>query len=333
MINISNSDQVFEFKLICEFLKRAIQLCPNANIISIVTGNGYFEQVIECILQIKIQHIRPDLNNINSLSNCILILNMTDITEAILSLNPKCIIWIGETNNSFKFHDLYNITLLPYKIVLQEMKGLYFDKYGDLIYTITLFVKLDKPNVLENNDLSNYLSNGVQAIMLHNVENYVEDILKMCDYTWISVGSGNSVLEKHLYDKYNLNMICVDPKLEQYFPAPKTLEMETKYDYVKDLINNNSKIIGTCILLLNWSNPGDSEYDMEAIELLNPKFILWIGEKNGAAGGEKFHKWLHECENNNTNYTIIQKFVKAYYFSQYGILYYTMMILEKNHSL
>lgn len=376
----SNGLQVLGLELSVKYLRYARMSIPNLTYISVGTGNGYFEKTIEEIMSIKIICIDPNPNTFNpipkelvksldfssveklmensNILNCVLILNWADVGEsdydyeAILLLKPTYILWIGEINGCAggnKFHSwLKDCESNNYKIVMQNMKGLYID--FDLIYSITLlelsdnFVKSNaknKQNYLSNIDkIYNYLSNGVQAVGMDNIAGCVENIPELYEHDWISIGSGNGVVEKYLDDMFNINIICVDPLPETYLPAPEKLGKKPIFHDINDLVNSNPKLIESCNLLLNWTYP-DLSYDIEAINILKPKWIIWIGEKQGAAGGDEFHmlwkKWdkyynfgSNYGENCKDSYKIIKQIVKTIYFAEHGFLNYTVAVLKRN---
>jgi len=123
----------------------------------------------------------------------------------------------------------------------------------------------------------------------------------------ISMGSGLGAIE-YLSKNHNNNIdwICIDNDNNPVdFPPNNNQQkpfMEINYNSCDKLIENNSEIVGNCILFLNWCLPNDSYYDYEAIIKLKPIAVLSIYEifdnESGASGGYLFHNWVHH----NTEY-------------------------------
>jgi hypothetical protein len=111
--------------------------------------------------------------------------------------------------------------------------------------------------------------------------------------TVVSVGCGNGVYEKRLRNA-GLDVILVDPKPESWvsYPVDENTYLKPDYSYVRDLVENMPEIVGNCTLFLCWPSPNGSTYDIEAVKLLNPLFVVTFYETIGGAGGEIFHSWL-----------------------------------------
>lgn len=75
------------------------------------------------------------------------------------------------------------------------------------------------------------------------------------------------------------------------------------YKLVCDLLMVKPTLVDSCHLLIIWSFPNESLYDIEAIVSLRPKYITLVYESGGAAGGEKLHEWL----SSNDEYKVIRK--------------------------
>lgn len=123
----------------------------------------------------------------------------------------------------------------------------------------------------------------------------------------VSVGSGNGLLERILYDCYlsifglKLEVICVDPNPLSF--ASRGLSetfFEPSFPRVSDLVNSRPELVGNernergVFLLLNWCYPLLS-YDREAVEKLKPKTVFSTVEvfngQAGAAGSPEFFEW------------------------------------------
>lgn len=175
----------------------------------------------------------------------------------------------------------------------------------------------------------NYLSNGLQALGVEKAYEFIDIAVKLNPNSKIvSIGSGNGYFESLVEQKFKIEIICVEPRPNKFNPIPK-MNKQPDYQYTVDLVMKRT--INDCILLLNWCDPGYSEYDYEAIILLQPKIIIWIGETNmGSAGGYRFHDWLKH----NDTYKTINFYHRRNDFDPVnqkinGILIYSIIILEK----
>lgn len=102
------------------------------------------------------------------------------------------------------------------------------------------------------------------------------------------------------------------------------------YKFTSDLIVDKPKLISANHLLLIWSFPNESVYDVEAIELLKPKYITIVYEAGGVAGGEQLHIWLES----NDIYKVSRKdeyFIYIKRFSEnYTIVLLVLELITKN---
>lgn len=123
----------------------------------------------------------------------------------------------------------------------------------------------------------------------------------------ISVGSGLAPIE-YLFSVCNKNakVICVDPNPRSFDPREPFIEPD--YPYVKGLIKKNPRIVGNCVLFLNWCEPNESTYDYDAVIDLKPRAILTIFEFRhylcGMAGGEKYYKWVKKQTTYNITHVV-----------------------------
>lgn len=143
----------------------------------------------------------------------------------------------------------------------------------------------------------------------------------------ISVGSGNGAFEHILNNNLNINIICIDPDPLKYNSnLLKTPFMEPKYKTVDDDVISLYK--NNCVLLLNWCDPNDSDYDYLSIIKLNPVCIISIyevfDEGNGAAGGKKFFEYIY----NNDEYNKLNE-ISIYEDESPNDLDLRIIILEK----
>lgn len=146
----------------------------------------------------------------------------------------------------------------------------------------------------------------------------------------ISVGSGNGAFEKIINDKLNLNIVCIDPDPLKYNSNSITKPfIVPQYKYVDDIIPFYKD---NCILLLNWCDPNDSNYDYDAIIKLNPVCIISVYEvfnnDYGAAGGKKFFDYIY----NNNEYNILNE-ISIYEDENQNNLDLRIIILEKKDKL
>jgi hypothetical protein len=132
----------------------------------------------------------------------------------------------------------------------------------------------------------------------------------------ISVGSGYGVLEEHIQKTYaktnqKLELICIDPEPCSYrfqnYPQQPLIKPDYAYidDYLEQLEKQQTKEqLYSCEknydsdLLLCWSSPNDSTYDLEAIIKLKPTNVFIIYEMTGSAGSSSLHNWIYnKCSN------------------------------------
>ena len=110
----------------------------------------------------------------------------------------------------------------------------------------------------------------------------------------VSVGSGMGVLEFLVKERYpQTNIICVDPAPTQWLGCGrKEPFLAPQYPFVKTLLEKEEELEGNCVLLLNWCCPNDSDYDDQAVKLLQPLAVLTLVEfyygESGCAGGASF---------------------------------------------
>ena len=151
---------------------------------------------------------------------------------------------------------------------------------------------------------------GTNWSSLITYEQCTEKIMKYhTSQKLISVGSGYGILEDHIKSTYaimqkKLELICIDPepysyRFKNYPPRPL---MSPDYAYVDDYLEQLEKEKNTeqpsssekndCDLLLCWTNPNDSTYDLEAIIKLKPSNVFIIYEMTGSAGSSSLHNWI-----------------------------------------
>ena len=105
----------------------------------------------------------------------------------------------------------------------------------------------------------------------------------------VEVGSGNGHLAKVISSIAKTKVITIDP-LEEKFLG--NTEQKSDFDYVETYLKTNNADID--YLVLNWTNPNDGSYDVDAIQKLKPENIILLYASCGAAGTRDLHKWI--CE-------------------------------------
>jgi hypothetical protein len=173
-----------------------------------------------------------------------------------------------------------------------------------------------------------YLSRGLQNLGIDIAYEYMGKIVEYKPQYIASVGSGSGTFEKLLCEKLQIEIICVDPN-GTYGNAPSEYIMKSQFPDVKNLIKYDPSVVGNCAIILNWAYPNDSTYDYDAVQDLKPKWILWIGDPTGIAGGEKFIGFYEETKEGKGDYKIVQEHVKEIREEFAGTILYTIAILER----
>ncbi len=134
-----------------------------------------------------------------------------------------------------------------------------------------------------------------RSIVIEKSLNFVGGALAHAVLPIVSVGSGNGFLESKIATDLKTNVICVEPKPGDWSSGddePGRVYMIPQYKTVQDLMTSQPEIIGKCHLLIVWSSPNQSEYDIDAIRDLKPVTITIIYEETGCAGSYLLHKWI-----------------------------------------
>ena len=132
-----------------------------------------------------------------------------------------------------------------------------------------------------------FLSEGIRRLGLNALKNFVSFIPS--NIPLVEVGSGNGFVARCLSETRKDKIICVDPLIKHCDPATCG-GLQPDFATVKDLIKTSSHLIGKCALLLNWPYPNESTYDIESVQILQPRFLLVVYEPSGVSGGEEFFK-------------------------------------------
>ena len=153
---------------------------------------------------------------------------------------------------------------------------------------------------------------GTNWSSLITYEQCTEKIMKYhTSQKLISVGSGYGVLEDYIDSTYaimqkKIELICIDPEPSSYrfenYPSQPLIKPDYAYldDYLEQQLEKDknkeqpsSGQKSDCDLLLCWTNPNDSTYDLEAIIKLKPSTVFIIYEMTGAAGSSSLHNWIY----------------------------------------
>jgi hypothetical protein len=222
-------------------------------------------------------------------------------------LETKCCIYNSKNMISFRISGEVNVTVLPFihaLIACFQSEGYHLlSTCGFSINYDDSVVVTDREHIYYNRwtfkpDESKSYHPILHAFGSELILSYLSKLPK--EYQIISVGSGDGYIEALFTEKYNIDIICVDPDLD-LFGGIKTYQYP-EYKTVPDLLLQSSEYINNCSLLIHWPDPNDSDYDYEAILLLNPKHIILTYDIHGGAGGEKLHEWLKTNE-----YRIVSK--------------------------
>lgn len=163
-------------------------------------------------------------------------------------------------------------------------------------------IETDGSDVLDFETAKPYLSGGVREIGIETIQQMTKAIKDAekdnSKLVWISVGSGNAIVEKMLEDYLDIEIITVDPNPNVFMEIPESFKEKHKnkgkhFSLVEELIEKQPEIKGNCVLILNWTAENESIYDIEAIKNLLPLYICSICEvSTGIAAGGEFHKWF-----------------------------------------
>lgn len=112
----------------------------------------------------------------------------------------------------------------------------------------------------------------------------------------ISVGSGVGSVETYLEDLLNVQITCVDPAPTSYQDQTDDPQHLPDHPLVESMIKEHPEFVRNSSLFLNWPTPsnGGDNYDMRAVQQLQPKFIFAVVETSGGGGGSEFLSWLKE---------------------------------------
>jgi hypothetical protein len=118
----------------------------------------------------------------------------------------------------------------------------------------------------------------------------------------ISVGSGMAYFEYLIQKVFRREVLCVDPDPIKFSPnrilsSNKKLFIRPVFNIVDNLLSSsNPNKYKDCLLILNWPNPGEEPYDLDAIIKLKPCGFFIIYEREGKAGSGMLIEKLCERE-------------------------------------
>ena len=133
-------------------------------------------------------------------------------------------------------------------------------------------------------------------VLANHINNFMSS-----DIDIFSFGSGDGKFEKYYNDKFNNQIICIEPNPGKFNNSEVSLQ--PKYSNVNELILDNPDAIGNSQALLIWVTP-TLNYDIEVFNKLKPKKILVVYESNGVSGSREFFEYL--SNNCNGEYEMIE---------------------------
>jgi hypothetical protein len=161
-----------------------------------------------------------------------------------------------------------------------------------------------------------------KTIGYERLRTYVKFAYDTNKLPFVSVGSGIGKDESKMTKEIpGIKIICVDPeplsfnKLDNNHIRDHTSDHTgdhthdnnrncdcdihmPDYPLVDDLIKERPIIVGKCNLLILWSSPNDTTYDIEAVAKLQPQTIVTIFDMTGSAGGAFFIRWAASLDLN-----------------------------------
>jgi hypothetical protein len=132
----------------------------------------------------------------------------------------------------------------------------------------------------------------------------------------VGIGSGNALLECVISERLGMTPDLIDPnpysfanpEKSQFGVAPEKVLMGDVYrmpeyasaaEYKKKVIDGHDCIVD--VLVINWPEPcGEvrtNPYELEAIQLLRPRFVVTVLDGTGGSGSEAYREFLLEASN------------------------------------
>jgi len=133
------------------------------------------------------------------------------------------------------------------------------------------------------------------------------NIYRDTSHIFISIGSGRGIMEGFIKYLTGLSIICIDPNPTSWQQKPLTTceiieNMSTlpSYKTVKHMLSSDilqSDPSSGITLIINWPSPNQVEnFDLNAIETINPDKIVLIVELLGGAGSSDLLRWLSSID-------------------------------------
>lgn len=126
----------------------------------------------------------------------------------------------------------------------------------------------------------------------------------------VEVGSGNGAFaEIFKFLHPDVRYIKVDPLEEKFHKIPNEVAT-SDYKTVDDLIRHEPIIVNNCILIIIWPSyqyhdddyNENEDYDMDAINKLNPISITAYWDASGGSGSIKFIEWANPSQKSPKGY-------------------------------
>jgi hypothetical protein len=159
-----------------------------------------------------------------------------------------------------------------------------------------LYVKA-KAYISINNINNAYLSRGVEIIGL---KKYIKYIISSHDPTklnlFVEIGSGNGLISNilsYVFNETDNKIIAVDPNFNK-FKAIESSDLIYPPDYgdVTEINLSDYDAYDHKILIMNWTDQDNNNYDMDAIKYLNFDYLVLLTAICGAAGSTLLNYWL-----------------------------------------
>ncbi len=146
-----------------------------------------------------------------------------------------------------------------------------------------------------NPNLTNFFSYGTQAFRTERIL----DVLKCFPDSLpiVSLGSSNGVLERIIRDALNNSVVCIEPEFNRFMTVPDELIdqlcLRPDHSSIEDYLQTDGK--RDVILFINWPEPNESYYDIDAICRLRPDYLVIIMDPSGISGGAHLQIFLEKC--------------------------------------
>lgn len=139
-----------------------------------------------------------------------------------------------------------------------------------------------------------YNNKVIRAIGIDHLRRFLLEIDTGNYSSVIFLGSGNGYAESFMRDVLSIdNVHAVDPNPNKFSPVPPKLwDKYCLHPTAADISEVDVSSENT-LLVLNYPNPNDHIYDVEAILAVRPRGILILCERSGGAGSYSLLWFLH----------------------------------------